>query len=281
VAYVTITKTLPLYPSSVFLQWEIHSQETGNFYVDIARSGGPAGPWEVLATGLLDAYNFVDNQFGLPPAPPYDKNGREPLNLFSLSRQIYYQVTVTPPSGTANQFASQPTPIAPTLNRVNAGIKRRLQLDLRTIYKNLNGIPLAVMKRRRWGIRCTECWDPVTKEVTREHCPACYGTSFLGGYWAPVQIRGRKDAAAVQTRLEAHGEVDIKLEEFTTLDYPLLEYKDVIVDLHRNDRYEVQRVVPAEINTVVVHQVVTASLLGRNSVEYSFLVDPLSTPSLY
>jgi hypothetical protein len=121
----------------------------------------------------------------------------------------------------------------------------------------------------------------VTKEVTREHCPTCLATSFVGGYWAPVYIRGRKEAAAVQTRLEAHGEVDVKYTDFTILDLPHVEYKDILVDLDKNDRYEIQRVAPGEINTVVVHQECATSLLGRNSVEYSVLVDPLRTPPLY
>jgi hypothetical protein len=279
VTHVEITRIIALYPSSVFLQWSLNTEESGDFLVDVARSGGPAGPWQTIATGLLDAYNFVDSAFGIPPSPPHTIN--EPVNLFSLSRDIYYQLTITPPSGPNNAFVSHPMPIEPGLNRINRGVKRRLIYDLSVSYRAVNGIPLAVLKRKRWGQRCAQCWDEVTKEVTREHCPVCFATSFVGGYWAPVYIRGRKEAAAVQTRLEAHGEVDVKYTDFTVLDYPGIEYKDIIVDLDRNDRYEVQRVAPGEINTVRVHQECATSLLGRNSVEYSVLVDPLRTPSLY
>jgi len=131
------------------------------------------------------------------------------------------------------------------------------------------------------GTRCPECFAPVTRESTLEHCPVCYGTSFEGGYWAPVAIRGRKSAGPVQTQLTAHGESDVKTVTFAILDYPHLEYKDVLVDLRRNDLYEVQIVTPTELKGVTVHQSLTASLLGRNSVEYRVPVAPATSAALY
>lgn len=277
---VTLTRTVPLFPSAIFLQWDVQSDETGDFYVDVARSGSPTGPWELIASGLKDAYNFVDRQFNLPPTPTSNPSGREPLNLFSLSRDVYYQVTVTPPSGVADQFSTASS-VEPGLDTRTKLLKRKLLRDIAVGLRRLNGIPIAVLKRRRWGPRCSTCWDPVIREATLEHCPACFGTSFQGGYWAPVQIRGRREAAAVQTQLTAHGEDDAKLNNFVILDYPHVEYKDVLVDLRRNDRYEVQRTSATELKSVVVHQKVATSLLGRNSVEYQVPVDPEAIPPLY
>jgi len=159
--------------------------------------------------------------------------------------------------------------------------KRKILRDEATAFRRLNGVPLVVLKRRRWGTRCPECFDPVTRESTLEHCPVCFGTSFQGGYWAPVSIRGRKSAAPVQTQLTAHGESEVKTVTFAILDYPHLEYKDVLVDLRRNDLYEVQIVTPTELKGVTVHQSLTASLLGRNSIEYRVPVDPATSASLY
>ena len=275
-----ITRTTALFPSAVFIQWDIRSDESGAFFVDVARAQGPDGPWESIATALRNAYNFVDNRFNLPPAQPHSF-GREPVSLFSLARNIYYQITVTPPSGIANAFISEPTPVEPGLDRRTRLLKRKILHDQAVGYKRLNGIPLVVLKRRRWGDRCTVCYDPVLKESTQEHCPACYGTAFLGGYWAPTVIRGRREAAAVETQVTAHGDSDVKLDDFNVLDYPLIEYKDIIVDLVRNDRYQVQRVHRTELKSVTVHQKVTTSMLGRNSIEYKLLVDPTAVPSLY
>lgn len=279
-AEVRITRTTALYPTAVFLQWDVTSDESGDFFIDVTRSGSPNGPWESIASGLRDTYNYLDNNFSLPPASA-EAPVREAVSLFSLNRPIYYQITVTPPSGIAATFSSEPTLVEPGLDTRTRLLKRKILYDQAVGYRRLNGIQLIVLKRRRWGDRCPACYDPVTKEGTREHCLVCYGTTFLGGYWAPVLIRGRREAAAVTSQITAHGDSDTKLNDFNILDYPLVEYKDLIVDLIRNDRYQVLRAHETELKSVTVHQKLTASLLGRNSIEYCILVDPATTPPLY
>lgn len=273
---VEIKRTTALFPNGVFVQWDIDSNEDGVHLVDVARAGGPAGPWETIATGLNDGFNYLDRFTSSAPSAAF-----EATNQLSLSRVVYYQITVVPPSGIGAAFKSEPTPVEPHLDTRTRLLKRKIQRDQAVGYRRLNGIPIIVLKRRRWGERCTACYDPVTKQATIEHCATCFGTSFTGGYWAPVLIRGRREAAAVQAQITAHGDSDVKLADFNVLDYPLLEYKDVVIDLVRNDRYEVQRAHETELKSVPVHQKVTASLLSRSSVEYSFLVDPYATPPLY
>lgn len=276
---VQVTRTTALYPSRVFVQWHVDTDEAGSFFVDVERSGAPDGPWEPIASGLRDAYNYVDDKFGLPPGTPISPNGREALNLFSLSREVYYRVTVTAPSGA--RFSSEPTPIEPGLDTRTRLLKRKLLRDLAVGFRRLNGIQLVVLKRKRWGERCSSCWDPVLREATIEHCLECFGTSFAGGYWTPTSVRGRREAAPVQTQLTSHGDSDVKFADFLVLDYPHIEYKDLIVDVRRNERYEVQRMTPTELKSVIVHQKLTTSLLSRSSVEYKVLVDLATTPHLY
>lgn len=277
---VDITRTTALFPSAVFLQWDITTSEPGDHLVDVYRAGAPTGPWQQLASSLVNAYHFLDAKFNLPgasnPALPH-----EGLNLFALSREVYYQVAVTPPSGSANRFLSIPTLVEPGLDTRTRLFKRKILRDEATAFQRLNGVPLIVLKRRHWGTLCTRCYDPVTHESVLEHCPQCFGTTFDGGYWAPVSVRGRKTPAPVQTQITAHGESDTKVVNFIVLDYPHIEYKDVVVDLRHNDRYEVQMVTPTELRGVTVHQTLTASLLARNCVQYAVPVDPVTTPPLY
>lgn len=277
----SITRTTALFPSSVFVQWDVASDESGTFLVDVFRSGGPEGPWEPVAVGLRDAYNVVDDRFNLPPGPPDNASGREPLSLFSLSREVFYMITVTPPSGSAGAFSSPPTPVEPGLDRRTRLRKRKLLRDLSVAFHRLNGVPFALLKRRRWGSRCRVCWDPVLREATHEHCPTCFGTGFEDGYWRQVRVRGRREAATVQTQLTAHGETDVKYADFIILDFPRLEYKDLVVDLRSDDRYEVQRMSPTELKGITVHQKLTTSLLGRNSVEYKVPVNVVGNPGFY
>ncbi len=277
---VTITRTTPLFPSAVFVQWDVVPGEdaVGEFLVDVDRSGSPDGPWEALGIALRDAYSYLDEYFNLPPGenPGAEHAG---LNFFSLSRDVYYRVTVTPDTGDA--FVSDPTPIEPGLDRRTRLLKRKMLRDASIGFRKLNGIPIAVLKRKHWGPRCTYCYDATLREATIEHCPVCFGTAFEGGYWAPVIISGRRTPAPVQTQLTAHGDSDVKVLSFIILDYPHLEHKDVLVDLRRNDRYRVEVVTSTELRGVAVHQTISASELGRNSVEYSIHVDPNAVPPLY
>lgn len=277
---VSLTRTTALFPSRVFLQWDVQSDESGVFFVDVFRAGGPDGPWEPIAVALRDGYNFIDQVFNQPYIRP-PSNPRDSVNLFSLSRDIYYMVTVVPPSGMANAFSSAPTPVEPGLDKRTRLLKRKLLRDLAVGFRRLNGVPLAVLKRRRWGVRCPTCWDPTLNESVHEHCPTCFGTSFKDGYWAPTQIRGRREVAPVQTNLTAHGESDLQLPDFIVLDYPHLAFKDVVIDLRTNERYEVQRVTPTQLKGVIVHQKFAASLLSHSSAEYLVSVDPTTTPSIY
>lgn len=280
-ASVVINRTTPLFPSAVFVQWVIFPDEAGAHLVDVYRSGSPMGPWQPIAQSLLNTYQYLDDRFNVPPPPQPATDEQEAFNLLSLSREVYYLVTVTPPSGLANAFSSAATPIEPYLDTRTRLFKRKILHDEATAFRSLNGVPLAVLKRLRWGTRCRECWDPITREATHEHCPHCFGTGFEGGYWAPVQIRGRKSAAPVQTQITAQGNNDLKLVSFTVLDYPHLEYQDVLVDLRRNERYLIQTVTPTTLKGVIVHQVATASEIARNAVEYRVPVDPTASPPLY
>lgn len=277
---VTITRTTPLFPSAVFIQWDVVPGEDaiGEFLVDVSRAGSPDGPWEAIGIALRDAYSFLDQYFNLPP--PEDPGAEHAgLNFFSLSREVYYKIVVTPDTGDA--FESAPTPIEPGLDKRTRLLKRKMLRDAGLGFRKLNGIPLAILKRRHWGPRCTYCYDATLREATLEHCPVCFGTAFKGGYWAPVIVCGRRTPAPVQTQLTGHGDSDAKVLSFLILDYPHLEYKDVVVDLRRNDRYLVQVATRTELRGVPVHQTLSASELGRNAVEYSIDVDPYAIPPLY
>lgn len=270
---VHITRTTALLPHGVFVQWEIDSDESGVFFVDVRRAGGPEGPWDTLAAGLRDAFNYHD-QMLMPSGV-----GRDEPNQFSLAKVPYYQIVVTTPSGA--QLLSHVTPVEPHLDTRTRLLKRKIQRDQAVGYRRLNGVPLIVLKRRRWGTRCPDCYDPITKQATQEHCLTCFGTSYVSGYWTPVLIRGRREAAAVQANMSSAGDSEIKIADFNILDYPLVEHLDLIVDLVRNDRYQVQRCHETELKSVPVHQKATASLLARNSIEYRLLIDPNTLPPLY
>jgi len=275
---IKFAQIIPLFPYRVFMQWDlIDPTESGSYTFTIERSGSSAGPWELLQAGLQNNYNHIDD-FRDQPDHPVDGK----INLFSLQRQVYYRVTVVPPSGCINQAQTDPQ----GLYRVSAGpladgLRRRLQHDEAIIFQRLNGVRLAVLKRRRWGERCTMCYDVLTKTVTKEHCPECYGTSFKLGYWDPVVTFGRiypPNNVMPQTTSKDKKEASQHL--ITLLDVPMVQDQDLIVEIDTNERHRVESQKQTELRRKSVHQQVTTSLIDRGSVEYELMVDTREVPPL-
>jgi hypothetical protein len=277
---VVINRITPLFPVRVFLQWDLEeTDESGDYTFDVERSGSPEGPWDKVAINLINSFNYMED---LDLNKPFTSDKvYEGLNLFRLENTVYYRVLATPPSGRANAVYSDPHLIENALNKNDRLLRRKIMYDETVGLKKLSGVELMVLKKRHWGIRCEDCFDLVTREVLQEDCGDCYATGFKGGFFAPVRIYGRLSDNPVQTQTAPQGIVETYQPRLTVLDYPKLDAGDIIVDLRRNDRYEVKIVLPTTLKQVIIHQEATISLLGRDAVQYLVPVDPYTTPSLY
>jgi hypothetical protein len=153
--------------------------------------------------------------------------------------------------------------------------------DLAIGLKKLNGGPVALLKRQRWGPRCTKCYDKYTKENVRSNCTTCFGTGFSPGYHAPVGTMLRRSPSAVETATAPEGKVDVNVLQMWLLDAPAVEADDVIVFLRDNRRFLVTKMLPTELTTVTVHQKLIATELNRSSIEFRIPVDPTRIPPLF
>jgi hypothetical protein len=278
---IRISQLVPLHPHKVYLQWDlIKPTERGTYLFKVERSGSTAGPWEVLAPSLQNGYNYIDDLTKQPNLPIDGK-----AHLFSLQRQIYYRVTVIPPSGCENSAQTEPHGLYradPSLLPHQRGLRRRLLYDEKIVLTRIAGVQLVLLKKRRWGERCNTCYDKLTRAVTREQCPTCYGTSFIGGYWSPVMTVGRVyPPQAITSATSTPGKIEADKHNIQLLDIPLLQDDDLIVEIATDNRYTVERQTQTEIVRKPVHQLVTVSLLARSAVEYTIPVDPRTIPPLF
>jgi len=277
---VQITRTTPVYrapdKTGVFVQWTVGSPPTsGIAKFKLERSGAPEGPFELVIDNLGD-FHFFDDLRSAPT--PATGDTRENLNFLSLSRAVYYRVTVTDVDGNE---ASQVRVLGPdNLSRKILLLRRKAQRDLGVAFK-FNSVELAILKRRHWGTRCRDCFDTLTKRVTKSKCDTCFGTGFEGGYFDPIRIRGRIGVQNVQTSITPQGKADINQKRLTILDYPEVERDDIVVDVKANDRYIILHRHATEMQTVTVHQQITVSELARDSVEYRIPANVDHIPSIY
>ncbi len=269
---IKFTRTVPLYPRAIFVQWDlVDPTESGTYVFDVYRGGSAQGPWTLLRGGTPDSFNYRDT---LPVVDADD------VNALSLSRGIYYRIVVTPPSGTGNQ-AEAVSIVEPTLDGRQRLLKRKMLRDMSIALRKLNGTPVALCKRMHWGLRCTKCYDRYTKEVVRSNCTTCMGTGFNPGYHIPVITLARRTPTAVETAMAPEGKADVNVLQVWMLDVPRVEEDDVLVFLSDNRRFQVKKMLPTELKTVTIHQKLIVSELARSSVEYRIVVDPTRNPPLF
>ena len=190
---------------------------------------------------------------------------------------------MNPPSGALNTAVSTPHGIYKDLKNPYAGLRRRLQYDEEILFTRINGIKLILLKRRRWGIRCDVCYDPVTKATVQEECPVCYGTTFKTGYWSPVQTYGRiHPPHNPDAKFDNTGDMAESVQQYVTLlDIPVLQDKDLIIEAETNRRHVVLKKSQTEIQRKSVHQQVVTMTLTQDSVEYTIPVDFSAVPPLF
>jgi hypothetical protein len=272
---VTITRTTPLYPHGAYVQWDLDGAvEEGSYFFSLLRSGSSNGPWDEIMPASAGAYNFMD-RFPTPSVAGY----QDPTQL-SLVRGFFYKVLCVPPSGFANQVSAV-TEVEPTLEGKQRLIKRKILRDESLMLQRLNGVPVAVLKRRHWGTRCPKCYDKYTKESMRSNCTNCWGTTFVGGYFDPVITFAKRGVTPNQVGMTAQGKAEIATTNVTMLDVPGLQDDDILVFLRDNKRFLVKRVLPTEIQTVTVHQRLEVSELPRSDIIYRVQVDPFRLPRLF
>lgn len=255
------------------MQWTIENPPANQqITFKIERSGSPEGPFELIINNIT-TYHFFDDLRHLPI--PTD-GVRENLGFLSLNRTLYYRITAT----AGNEQTSAIEPVGDQLPRRQYLLRRKMQRDLRVGLK-FSSIPLAILKRKHWGVRCKECFDLLTKKVTKSRCEVCYGTGFEGGYFEPVRVDGRISVDTVQSQMTQQDLVEVNQKTLTLLDYPLLETDDVVCELRMNQRYVVKQVARTELRTVPVHQRAYLSELSRDGIEYRLFINKDHMPAIY
>jgi hypothetical protein len=281
---VRITRLTAIYPKGHFIQWTVEgAKDSGSYLFDISRSGGPDGPWELLAAAVADQYAYFD-QFPQPTAT--DPSGYLRPNQLRLFRNYYYRVEVTTPAG---QRLSAVEEVGPIIGQQEDDLRRRKmgQYHRRAI-RNMSlalqqfvGTPVALLKRRVWGTRCKDCWDPISKEVIRANCTNCWSTGFEGGYWNPTLAYVRRGAGTSATQITPQQKSDSNEVTVWMLDMPAMERDDIIVFFDDQKRFRIDRQVQTEIRLQTVHQIFTCQEIDHSDIIYRFPVSQTQINPLF
>jgi hypothetical protein len=250
---VTLTKVTPIFPHDNFVQWTVTDATGVLSYFELERSGSPEGPWENIS-GKIDKtnYYFVD----------------KPSHLMGLTTIHWYRIKAVPTTGEMNSDYSTATTVQYYDQPLRGRIARKARYDLGIVLKRLTGVKFLLLKKKRFGGRCTTCYNEITKDAMLSSCGDCYGTTYEGGFHNPIAALGKFDPKVIQQSMNLGGKSEVNVLGITMLDYPLAEPEDLLVEVHTNRRFKITKKIQTEGSRVLVHQDLQVSELSHSASEY-------------
>lgn len=216
-----------------------------DFYV--LRSGDTAmGPFEVVAGPLRDQYMLRD-----PVVETLNKH-----------RQYYYKIRIVHrPTGNSEEFGPVGSGLPPQ-DLIASEVTR--QEDL--LFRELVGRKCWLFKARTFGPRCS-CWDPVLSRVTRAAHLPCFGTGFLSGYHAPIEIYVQIDPPGKLSQPTSFQEMQPQDTQGRMISFPPVNPKDILVE-SENKRWRVGRVTQTERLRSSLRQEFALHMIPMGDIEY-------------
>ena len=133
------------------------------------------------------------------------------------------------------------------------------------------GMRTSVLRRKRHGPRCPECWDPVSNKVVKNYCTRCFNVGFDGGYYIGVPTFVQYDARIENKQYTYFGEFEANQIGAWTIAYPDINPHDLLI---RHDDYKVYRVEQIQNTELLgrpVRQIMRITELAKEGVEYELI----------
>jgi hypothetical protein len=169
---------------------------------------------------IVKAYGYVDRTF----------------NTESVNRQIYYKIRGINTKETIESKVSKLDIERP--NYIGLAVAKNKNLLL----ERFVGTKCYIFIRKTFGSKCTYCYDVARQKSISSNCPYCYGTTFAGGYFAPIQMY-----LQLNPLIKANQKTDLQNTENLRIDgiwgsnFPILSPYDLIVEAEAPDhRYIIE-----------------------------------------
>jgi len=245
------------------LRWQIDGPLGGETVV-VYRSESRFGPYEPVCEPfpVTTTQEFIDT-----------------VPSFKIARRWYYQLKITRPNGEFQVFPrdngfSNERRDDPEANMMAGDTEIRL---------NVHGDYVVYFPARTYGPRCSRCFDHQTGSQLLSNCPACYSTTYTGGFLTPVRLKIIIDQSVRADSADSSG-IGVP---FTSMSgnarfpwYLDVKQGDLIVE-EDNRRWRV--VEPVEVirkRKVVLYQTAALLLLSKDASEYGLPVpEQISTPN--
>jgi hypothetical protein len=217
------------------LAWEVNdTSQAFEFFID--RSGSPEGPFETInPISIQHAYGYIDRTY----------------NDESVNRQIYYKIRGVNTKETIESKVEKLD--QEMLNYPGLMIAKQKRLLLERVV----GTKCNLFIRKTFGKKCEHCYDVARQKSISSYCTYCYGTTFEGGYFAPIIIY-----LQLNPLIRANQKTDLQNTENLRIDgnwcsnFPILSPGDLLVEANAHDlRYVIETpVLRTEQHNALVEQ---------------------------
>lgn len=232
--------------------WDI--KQVGSFVPKFYLEIGPTelGPWTAVSASSNTLSYFLK---GVGPK--------------QLNNQVEYFFRIVIKNNATSEVISSSIgyQAGRTLTKRDRLIYREMVRREALTLDKFNGAEFILLKRIVNGTICTDCVDEILQQAASNECPSCYGTGFQGGYYPQGRIQANLDEDS-KLSLQTPG-----LQELTQLSgnfpgYPIVKFKDILVDTYTNKRYEVLSTVEDQFRTYNIRQTVILSRLPPSDPSY-------------
>lgn len=242
----------PIFYKQNVVEWNIPA-EWGSCKFDVYSSASELGPWRKVTIEPTAEYFYKDK---LEPE----------LSKFS---NTFYKVECILPSG--QRITSKPitwdNKQSTWVNTRAKEIQRRESILLRKFV----GVKTLFFRRKRFGKRCPNCWDPISNSITKDKCQVCLGTGFEGGYFGGYETLLQYDPTPSAVEFSYQGMVEHNSITAWTTSYPSIESLDIILRVPDMRLYRVGTKQTTELQTVAVRQILQLVEIGKNKVEFELV----------
>tara|TARA_B100001123_G_scaffold398791_1_gene483170 strand:- start:9903 stop:10808 length:906 start_codon:yes stop_codon:yes gene_type:complete len=268
VIYVTAIRIEFITREVLRINWEIrdHFETIGNYRFTVLRSNSPEGPYVAVSPALTDTYVFDDIS----------------VDMHSLHREWYYQIQVVnavtaetvvyganDPDETYLNGA-RPGGVAPQAPPDKIVTESRYRLNL--VLKEFSGRRVLWFPKRTFGQLCTNCVDELTQKRMQSRCLECYGSSFSGGYFNPVEIYAQMGPSIDKDILHWIGQIEPRQSVILINGVYRPKPGDLLCEVEGR-RWIIDRVQPTEKLRSRVRNTMVAHELTKGEVEFDIRVN--------
>lgn len=244
------------------LYWDVKPcfEDVNDFQFIVEASDAEYGKYFQIADPLINIFHFRDTTVRGQHSYYHERWYRVRVQFREVAKQT------SGGSSTDRYFPTQggvSIAAVPDLHALEMARIHRLKLQ------EFQGRKIWIYAKRRFGQRCSVCFDPVTQRKMRADCPTCYGAGFVGGYHAPVETYGMIVSPEESTAHTNFTNVEMENTMMMVGNYPDITSGDLVIEAE-NVRWRVgDRITKVRKARALIRQQVPLHRIPSGDVEYS------------